>query len=277
MAKIKLIIKTDSNINELKRKEIQSIDWDSFPFSEQMQFIDANTYGKLNAIGRDRVDSNIPDYNSKPIEFWNVVSSFNSMTLAERLWKLATLQTKGEMLKNHAEWFLPFRTLYEYEVGQFSNTDVITSFIRTKGNGFQYDKDGYFFLADPRISLDEFKAPFEIDNEKYPSLLHYIHSSLKDDWELDEYPVLVHNHMLKSAGYTPICDLSPSFLQRHDACRHGRMVAETWIRNVTNGEKDFITWDDAVNFIRSNPNSFNDHQMMDYLEWWWQHSVNYGE
>lgn len=272
MTKIKLLVKTDSNINELKRKEVQSIDWASFPFSEQIGFVDAETYSKLTAEGRRHIDRFLENYTDKPVEFWNVVSVHNNISLANTLWRSATLETKGIMLANHAEWFKPFEYSYQVETGAVPG-NTITALVYEHGEGFQYEKSGFWFLADPSITLEEFNAPFHRRNSHYQSLLHYIYEVLEDAYEHDEYPVLVHNHMLKSAGYSPICDLSPAFLRRRDACEHGTIIAKKWIRTVTNGEKDFITWDEAVNYIRANPEAFENNEIMEHLTWWWSHAI----
>lgn len=268
MAKIKLLVKTEKNINELKRKEIQSIDWSTFPFSEQMQFVDVDVYNKLTTEGRFNINSRLKNYTERSVEFWNAVSGYNDITLAETLWQNATLETKGIMLENHAEWFNPISDSYRILTG---NGDYITSFIKKHGRDFQNEKDGYVFLTDPRISFDEFNAPFN----NYPTLLHYIYEVLEDAYEHDEYPVLVHNHMLKAAGYPHIKNLSPEFLKDEDACSVGRTLAKKWIRIVTNGEKDFITWDEAVDYIRANPTAYNDTEMINHLDWWWTHSIQY--
>lgn len=272
MAKIKLLVKTEKNINELKRKEIQSIDWSTFPFSDQMQFVDVDVYNKLTANGRSYVDSWLTDYTARPVEFWNVVSVHNNSTLANSLWRHATLETKGLMLANHAEWFKPFEYSYQIETSAVPD-DTITALIFKYGEGFQYERSGYWFLADPSIKLEEFNAPFNRSNSQYPSLLHYIYEVLEDAYEHDEYPVLAHNHMLKLAGYEPIADLSPAFLNRRDACDYGSNYAKKWIRTVTNGEKDFITWDEAVNYIRANPEEFENNELMEHLTWWWNHAI----
>lgn len=272
MAKIKLLVKTDSNFNELKRKEVQNIDWASFPFDEQMQYLDAETYSKLTIEGRQRVNGHLHDYTSKPLAFWNVVAAFNETYVAQQLWRTANLETKGSMMTNHSEWFSAFEFAYKIETGEVDGESV-TAFVHQHGDQFQYQTDGYWFLANPKTTLDEFNAPFAFDGVMYPSLLNYIYEVLEDAYEHDEYPVLVHNHMLKSAGYSPICDLSPSFLRRRDACEHGTRIAKKWIATVTNGQKDSITWDEAVNYIRANPESYENHEIMEHLTWWWSHAI----
>lgn len=272
MAKIKLLVKTDSNINELKRKEVQAIDWSSFPFDEQIQFVDADTYRKLTIDGRRHIDRHLTDYTAKPVELWNAVAEHNDVSLANTLWRSATLETKGTMLTNHADWFQPFLYSYQVETGELPR-DTLTAHIHEHGYSFQYEKDGYIFLADPSIKLEEFNAPFQIRGKVFPTLLNFIYEVLEDAYEHDEYPVLVHNHMLKAAGYNPICDLSPAFLNRREACSHGTNIAEKWIRVVTGGEKDFITWDEAVNYIRNNPTAFENNEIMEHLQWWWSHAI----
>lgn len=275
MSKIKLLVKTNSNINELKRKEIQAIDWSSFPYDEQMQFVNADTYSKLTSEGRYHIDLALNDYTSKPVEFWNVVAEYDNTSLASTLWRSASLNTKGIMLENHPVWFKSYQYSYKIDSGEIQD-DKITTFIQTHSDGFQYEKPGYWFLADPHISIDEFNAPFRVNSSDYTSLLHYIYFVLEDDCEHDDYPVLVHNHMLKSAGYEPICDLSPEFLLSRDACNSGTIIARKWIQVVTEGKKNFITWDEAVNYIRTNPELFNNDEIMEHLTWWWTNSIMSG-
>lgn len=267
MSKIKLLVKTDSNINELKRKEIQNIDWASFPFNEQIQYVDADVYSKLTKAGRYHIDRWIKDYTSKPVEYWNVVAAFNETYVAQQLWRTANLETKGIMISNHPNWFSNFTYSFKVESGTVSGGDL-TSYILTYGDKFQYNQPDFWFLADPNIPVEEFNAPFK----DYQSLLHFIYEVLEHEYEHHEYPVLVHNHMLKSAGYSPICDLSPKFLKSEDACSNGRIIAKKWIRTVTNGEKDYITWDEAVDYIRNNPSAYENGEIMEHLTWWWEHS-----
>jgi hypothetical protein len=221
--------------------------------------------------GRRKIDNHLTDYTTKSVEFWNVVAEHNDISLANTLWRSATLETKGTMLSNHADWFQPFLYSYQIEIGAISNT--ITAHISEYGDRFQYEKGGYIFLADPSIKLEEFNAPFHIENNMYPTLLHFIYEVLEDAYEYDEYPVLVHNEMLEAAGYPPICDLTPEYLRRRDACSEGTRIAKKWIKVVTGGNKDFITWDEAVNFIRANPESFENSEIMEHLTWWWSHAI----
>jgi hypothetical protein len=272
MAKIKLLVKTDSNINELKRKEIQAIDWDSFPYEEQIGFVDTETYNKLTIAGRRHIDRALKNYTDKPVEFWNVVAEHNELSLATKLWRSATLETKGIMLANHAKWFAPFLYSYKLDTGE-EDRNSITALITEHGDHFENELDDYLRFADPSIAFAEFNAPFTMKGSSFPSLLHYIYEVLEDAYEHDEYPVLVHNHMLKTAGYSPICDLSSEFLARRDACDRGSRIAKKWIRTVTNGEKDFITWDEAVNYIRANPESFENNELMEHLSWWWTNAI----
>jgi len=172
MAKIKLLVKTNSNINELKRKEVQAIDWSSFPFEEQIGFVDTETYNKLTVAGRGHIDRALKNYNDKPVEFWNVVAVHNEPYLATKLWRNATLETKGIMLANHSEWFAPFLYSYKLDIGE-EDRNSITALITVHGDQFQNELDGYLRFADPSVAFAEFNAPFTMKGKSFPSLLHY--------------------------------------------------------------------------------------------------------
>lgn len=265
MSKIMLLSSTDKNINELNRKELSSVDWNNFPFAEQLEFLDIKTYKKLKKHVKRAFKHYLTDYKSKPVEFWNVLAGELDNSHAHALWFSSDVETRKLMFQNHKEWFVE---LIDFDAFITFGMGTLTDKIHQCGTYIIYDAEKCYSFANPAISLEEFNSEIEYSGTNYKSVLDYMFYILDLYDDLNTYPILVPNEMLTKVGFAEVPDLCYDLLTLHNACEVGKRTATVWIRKI--GKDGVLKWDDVVNYIRSNHEIFQDHNIMNYLCWWWE-------
>lgn len=262
---LKLLVETNKKLNELTRAELASVHWKSV-MPEEYDHVDVDTYRKLNANGRTEVNAVVDKFSTRPEEYWDEVLKHKlyQAFVENFLGQADDMKTMYHRYEDMFNKYISAKRLYDMGLVGFAE------YVRADGYNVLDDAYSYYIMLDPAIPELEYLVAY--NDEK--SVLQHLVSEMREFYCLDDYPILVSNELLSTVGLN-VPDFSEDNMRKYDACCSGREFVQKWKSQLGLTDKDVLTWDIVVKYIRENPSTVDERtdegeQVVEYLNWWWE-------
>lgn len=256
---ITLNVQVDKTINELTKDELATVHW---PVVTREQFLEITprTYKKLNKKGREQVCRNVFHYDDKPSDYWDAVFSYKPHNHMFVQHLVACAANPMSMINKHREYFsanMHINDKIQYGFCNFS--EYLTE------EGHELNVLDYDVFGSPYIPKSFFYETVKDESGNEVSALKLIHDIADDEYNLDEYIILLPNSELAAAGFQEMPDISLETLKNASACTDGINFAKSMFYRF---DLEVLTWDFIVDYLRKHPYDYTNEVKM-YLAWWW--------